>query len=435
VLVAGEGRVATYPIAGERVVIGRAAECDVAIPHAALSRRHAEIVVGPPLTVRDLGSTNGTRIMRELHHAGAPVTLAIGDSFHIGPFSVVVLDNQATDGSSATGRDVLRVEHPSPTGVPAVVRDIARSDVSVLVLGETGVGKELLSQTLHALSGRRGPLQQINCAALAEALIESELFGHDKGAFTGATHDKQGLLEAARGGTVFLDEIGELPLTLQAKLLRAVEAREVIRIGSARPIAIDVRFVAATHRELAAEVAAGRFRRDLYYRLDGVSLRIPPLRERRSQITALAQQFAAAAADRLGKPAPVLSHAVLARLEAHDWPGNVRELKAVTERAVLLAGDRELRPSHLVLASTATVTASSPAPPPPASSGPAADARPAGVAELALSPVQAEERAAIVAALDACAGNQTRAARRLGVARSTLATKLALYRIPRPRAR
>ncbi|MEO8548806.1 MAG: sigma 54-interacting transcriptional regulator, partial [Kofleriaceae bacterium] len=416
-LVAGAGRVETYPIARGRVVIGRAADFDVAIPHAALARHHAELVIGPPLTVRDLGSTNGTRIDRELHRAGAPIAIAIGDSFHIGPFSLSVLDDQPTDGSSAAGRDVLRVEHPSPDGVPAVVRDIARSDVSVLVLGETGVGKELLAQTLHTLSERRGPFQRINCAALAESLVESELFGHEKGAFTGATQDKQGLLEAARGGTVFLDEIGELPLALQAKLLRAVEAGEVIRIGGARPISIDVRYVAATHREPAAEVAAGRFRRDLFYRLDGVSLRIPPLRERRGQIAALARQFATAGAGKLGKSTPLLSHAVLAKLDAYDWPGNVRELKAVVERAVLLAGDREVRPSHVVIASAE-----------PAAASPA-------VAEPALPPAQAEERSAIIAALEACAGNQTRAARLLGVARSTLATKLALYRVPRPRAR
>jgi len=420
VLVAGAGRVTTFPITRGRVVIGRALDCDVAIPHAALSRHHAEVLIGPPLTVRDLGSTNGTRLDRTLHRAGVPVALAIGDGFHIGPFFLTVLDDHPTGGSSAVGRDMLRIDRPEPDCIPAVVRDIARTDVSVLVLGETGVGKEVLSQTLHTLSERRGPLQRINCAALAESLVESELFGHEKGAFTGATQDKQGLLEAARGGTVFLDEIGELPLALQAKLLRAVEAREVIRIGGARPIAIDVRFVAATHRELAAEVAAGRFRRDLFYRLDGVSLRISPLRERRGQIAELARRFAAAAAGKLGKATPMLSHAVLAKLESYAWPGNVRELKAVVERAVLLAGDREIRPSQLVIASVDPVAETS------------VDAR---NAEPPLSPQQAEERTAIIAALATCGGNQTRAARLLGVARSTLATKLALYRVPRPRAR
>jgi DNA-binding NtrC family response regulator len=427
-LVAGEGRLSTHPISGERVVIGRAPDCDVPIRHAALSRRHAVVVVGPPLTVQDLGSTNGTRVGHELHRAGAPVTLALGDSFHIGPFSFVVLDAQRAAESTGAGRDVLRVDDPTPGGVPAVVREIAASEASVLVLGETGVGKELLSRTIHELSGRRGPLQQINCAALAESLVEGELFGHEKGAFTGATQAKQGLLEAAHGGTVFLDEVGELPAPLQAKLLRAVEAREVIRIGGTRPIAIDVRFVAATNRELAAEVALGRFRRDLYYRLDGVSLRISPLRERRGLLVQLARQFAAAAQARLGKPEAALSHQVLAKLEAHDWPGNVRELKATVERAVLLAGGDELRPSHIVLSNTHV----SPSPP--------VEAAPPAAAGWSPSPAdlpdhEADERAAIIAALDACAGNQTRAAKRLGIARSTLATKLAIYRIPRPRSR
>jgi DNA-binding NtrC family response regulator len=409
-LVAGEGRVTTYPVARGRLVIGRASDCDVRIAHAALSRHHAELVIGAAIGVRDLGSTNGTRVLGELRRAGAAIALPVGESFHIGPFSLVVLDHAAGAPASSSSGERLRVDDPSPAGVPAVVDEIARSSVSVLLLGETGVGKEVLAQTLHARSLRRGPLQRVNCASLTASLVEAELFGHDKGAFTGAVADRPGLLEAARGGTVFLDEIGELSEALQAKLLRAVEAREVIRIGGARPIAIDVRFIAATHRDLAADVAAGRFRRDLFYRLDGVSLRIPPLRERPDRIPELARQFAAAAQS--GR-APALSHAVLAKLQAHAWPGNVRELKAVVERAVLLAGAGELRPSHVMLAA---------APVEPVVAFPITDA-------------QAADRAAILAALDACAGNQTRAARHLGVARSTLATKLALYRIPRPRVK
>jgi two-component system response regulator AtoC len=427
-LVAGEGRLSTHPIAGARLVIGRSPECDVTIQHAALSRRHAVVQIGPPLTVQDLGSMNGTRVARELLQAGAPIALALGESFHIGPFSFVVLDERRAAESAGTSvREVLRVEDPTVNGVPAVVRDIAASEASVLVLGETGVGKELLAQTIHNLSGRRGPLQQINCAALAESLVEGELFGHEKGAFTGATQAKEGLLEAAQGGTVFLDEVGELPARLQAKLLRAVEAREVIRIGGARPITIDVRFVAATNRDLGAEVAAGTFRRDLYYRLDGVSLYIPPLRERRGMLVPLALQFIEAGRARKGATNVAVSHQVLARLVAHDWPGNVRELKATIERALLLAGNNELRPSHIVLSKTARAVSSPPVIPSEA----------VGVADPlhALSTGENDERAAIIAALDACAGNQTRAAQQLGIARSTLTTKLALYRIPRPRPR
>jgi two-component system, NtrC family, response regulator AtoC len=417
-LVAGEGRMSVHPIVNGRAVIGRATDSDVSILHSALSRSHAVVVIGPPLTVQDLGSTNGTRVAGEVHRAGAPITLGIGESFHIGPFSFSVLDGK--HAAESTG-EVLRVEDPTPEGVPTFVRNIAPSDACVLVLGETGVGKELLSRTIHELSGRRGPLQQINCAALTESLVEAELFGHEKGAFTGAVQAREGLLEAANHGTVFLDEVGELPLGSQAKLLRVVEAREVIRIGGARPIPIDVRFVAATNRDLAAEVALGRFRRDLYFRLDGVTLYVPSLRERPGQIVPLALQFAAATAAKSNRPVQALSHQVLAKLTAHDWPGNVRELKATIERAVLLAADKELLTAHIVL----TRMDRSPTK--------ALEAPPTGAVDLTSEEVA--ERDAILAALDACAGNQTRAAVRLGIGRSTLATKLSIYRIPRPRPR
>ena len=158
------------------------------------------------------------------------------------------------------------------------LREVAASGVHVLLLGETGVGKEVLAETLHALSARSGPLVRVNCAALSDSLLGSELFGHARGAFTGALHARAGLLEAAAGGTLFLDEVGELPLPIQAKILRALESREVLRLGSSMPVAIDARFIAATNRDLPAEIEAGRFRRDLFFRLDGMTLRIPPLR-------------------------------------------------------------------------------------------------------------------------------------------------------------
>jgi hypothetical protein len=336
VLVAGDGKLSTHAITSPELVIGRAPDCDVSIRHASLSRHHAVVRIGPPLTVQDLGSTNGTRVGRELRVKGEPVPIQLGESFQIGPFSFVVLDGGADRPQSAI-REMIRVEDPTPERVPDVIHDIAASTTSVLVLGETGVGKEVLSHTLHRLSGRTGPCLRINCAALAESLLESELFGHEKGAFTGAERTKLGLIESAHGGTVFLDEIGECAPALQAKLLRMLEAGEVTRVGAVHPISIDVRFVAATSRDLAAEVAAGRFRADLYYRLDGVSLLIPPLRERSGMIIPLALQFIAAAQAGRADPSDV-SAAFLARLEAHDWPGNVRELKATVERALLITG-------------------------------------------------------------------------------------------------
>ncbi|MBZ0237832.1 MAG: sigma 54-interacting transcriptional regulator, partial [Deltaproteobacteria bacterium] len=348
-LVAGEGFFSTYELGDRELVIGRGEDCDVRIEHKALSRRHAVLRVGPPATVQDLGSTNGTRIGGAVHKGGEPVALAAADSFHVGPFSFVLVARAPREEHSLSGRDVLRVVDPTPKGVPALVRDIAASAVSVLILGETGVGKEVLAETLHELSGRVGELTRINCAALSETLLESELFGHEKGAFTGAAAQKIGLLEAADGGTVFLDEVGELPLSIQAKLLRAVEHREVLRIGSTRPIKIDVRFLSATNRDLPAEVASGAFRRDLFFRLDGVTLVIPPLRERRGLIGPMALRFLEHARRQAGSP-PRLAAEVLAALEDYGWPGNVRELKAVIERAVLLARGGEISAKHLAFA-------------------------------------------------------------------------------------
>jgi two-component system, NtrC family, response regulator AtoC len=431
-LVVGTSRLITHPITGDEVVIGRAADCDIVLEHRALSRRHAILRRTPALSVQDLGSTNGIRLTRGVVRGGDPVPLAPGESFHIGPFSFLVIVGQARElSSSGDGGERLVVEDPTPEGVSTLVREIARSGVNVLVLGETGVGKEVLAGTLHALSGRTGPLASINCATLSEPLLESELFGHEKGAFTGAVGVRQGLLEAADRGTVMLDEIGELPIGLQAKLLRVVESREIRRLGSTRPIPIDVRLVAATNRDLATEVAAGRFRRDLYFRLDGVSLRIPPLRERRHAIGPLALAFVEHAARRLGRPDVRATPDLLVALAAHDWPGNVRELKAVIDRAVLLARGTELDRRHLAFSGGA---ADAPTPPPVAPPAPAPVAASTAGDDLDfLDAEQRADRARLVAALEDCAGNQTRAAKRLGIARTTLVNKLALYRIRRPR--
>jgi transcriptional regulator with AAA-type ATPase domain len=418
-LIVGDGRMTTRAV-DDRLVIGRGADCDVTIDHAHLSRRHAEVrrIGVDRLTVADLGSTNGTQIGNELRRGGAPVDLAAGDSFHIGPFSFMVMAGARGDARSLSGRDLLRVVDPTPGAAPALVREIAASAANVLILGETGVGKEILAATLHELSGRSGPMVRINCAALNETLLESELFGHEKGAFTGAAVAKPGLLESGAHGTVFLDELGELPMTIQAKLLRAVEYREVLRIGAVRPVSIEVRFVAATNRDLAADVEAGRFRRDLFFRIDGISLMIPPLRERTHAIGSLALRFLEEACGRAGRPPGRLGADVLAALEAHDWPGNVRELKAVVERAVLLArgGDPAVR--HLAFSRPAA-RAEAPAAPPP---------------DRRVADDERDDRARVVRALEECAGNQTRAAAALGISRSTLVTKIRLYKIPRPHA-
>jgi transcriptional regulator with PAS, ATPase and Fis domain len=381
------------------------------ISKAGLSRRHARLRVGPPLTVEDLGSKNGITLLRRQLPPNVPTPLSIGEAFRIGKISFIVIrSSRARQSSSQHGFEALVVSDPTVAGATSLLRDIAQAGINALILGETGVGKEVLAETLHTLSHRKGAFVRINCAAIPPALLESELFGHDKGAFTGAAQSRAGLLEAAQGGTVLLDEIGDLPSDAQAKLLRAIETREVTRVGGVRPIRLDVRFIAATNRDLAQEVAAGRFRSDLYFRIDGVTVRIPPLRERRDQIASLAAQFLKAPAT---KKLPQLSPSVVDHLRAYDWPGNVRELKMAIERALLFSRGGELTPRHLALSPRAH--------------------EPTTATTITMSAEEAEERQRIVAALEACNGNQTRAASRLGISRATLVTKLSVYRLPRPR--
>jgi DNA-binding NtrC family response regulator len=390
-----------------------------------------------------------------------------------------------------------------------LVKRIAAGTISVVLLGETGVGKEVLAETIHRESPRRDkPFLRLNCAALSETLLESELFGHERGAFTGALALKPGLLETAQGGTVFLDEVGELPMSIQVKLLRVIEERQVYRVGSVKPRAIDVRFVSATNRDLEAEVALGSFRQDLFFRLDGISLVIPPLRERKDEIPGLSQAFIAQAlspAQRLrGACPPRIDAEAMALLTRYSWPGNIRELRNLIERAVLLSGGANISLEHLPVDKMGAELPARPAPrttplPPRPSSPPSAppfgagallpgrlapvravDAARGGPPPVAPSATYAEvwrrrgydgaetipappatqpqavpdaseavrdeappsvgrsrvgeaERQRILAALEKCAGNQTKAARVLGMSRRTLVTRLETYALPRPR--
>jgi two-component system response regulator AtoC len=314
------------------------------------------------------------------------------------------------------------IADPAMVKLHELLPRVARGEISVMIGGETGVGKEVFAARLHALSPRaRGPYLRLNCGAFTESLLESELFGHQKGAFTGAVKDKVGLLESANGGSVFLDELGEMPLSVQAKLLRVIEQREVMRVGDVRPRKIDVRFIAATNRNLEEEVKAGRFRQDLYFRLNGISLLVPPLRERTAEIPELARAFAAQAARRMGKPAPQLTTESVQLLLRYGWPGNIRELKNVMERAVLLAPDAILSPEELPLEKMSSTLMPAKGPP----DGPAA---PAGRGDA-----EEEDRRRILGALEACAGNQTLAARSLGISRRTLINRLDAFGLPRPR--
>jgi DNA-binding NtrC family response regulator len=258
--------------------------------------------------------------------------LAIGERFNLGSIPLVIrraAADPAPDAAGAAPSGGVVVHDPVMQVLHEQIARAAQSPFSVLLLGETGVGKEVLARELHARSPRaQAPFLELNCAALAPSLLESELFGHEKHAFTGANQARPGLLESADGGTVFLDEIGELPLAVQVKLLRVLDGHKVTRVGGRTARALDVRFVAATNRDLEAEVAIGAFREDLYFRLNGVAFTIPPLRERASEIAPLAERFLRTASQKMNRAEPLrLGQQALSCLERHSWPGNVRELR------------------------------------------------------------------------------------------------------------
>ena len=369
-----------------------------------------------------------TRIRNRLHERGITARLGVARYPHDGVAAeqlVAYAYEQIERGDDAA--------RTAMDGVREMLRQIASGELSVLISGETGVGKELCAEMIHRLSPRAArPFVKLNCSAIVESLIESELFGHERGAFTGALSSHEGLLEAGNGGTVFLDEIGELPLGVQSKLLRVLEQRVVRRVGAATERRIDIRFICATNRDLGEEVNAGRFRRDLYYRINGVTLSVPPLRERPTEIVPLSRAFANRAR---GGTQVALGREVVAALEHHVWPGNIRELRNTIERAALLSSGGAIRPSHLVLEPTrdSAVTipierSSAPTIPPM----PADRSTPPGDRSLATA-VAELERQRILDALEQCGGNQTRAARLLGISRNTLLARLDAYGLPRPR--
>ncbi|HEY0714144.1 MAG TPA: sigma 54-interacting transcriptional regulator [Polyangia bacterium] len=289
-----------------------------------------------------------------------------------------------------------------------LIAKAAASDVSVLVRGETGAGKELVAKALHTLSPRqRGPFRAINCAALPPALLDSELFGHVRGAFTGAVRDSPGHFRLAEGGTLFLDEVAELSLDLQAKLLRVVESRTIIPVGGRDEVAVDVRLVAATHRSLRHEVEAGRFRADLMYRLRVVPLFLPPLRDRRGDIALLTEKIIDAMNARAGRQIRHVATSAIAALERHDWPGNVRELRNALEYAYVMGEGDVLVEADL----------------PPEMVNQSADetnAQPINRPDPHRAVAESPERTRLVRALERASGNRDQAARTLGISRSTL---------------
>ena len=315
-------------------------------------------------------------------------------------------------------RDASRASRPIGKSRPfaevlRLAETVAPTDSTVLISGESGTGKEVVARFIHALSDRsEGPFVSINCGALPENLLESELFGHVKGSFTGAVRDKDGLFVAARGGTFFLDEVGEMSPATQVKLLRALQEREVIPVGATQPVPVDVRIVAATNRDLEEEIRRGAFRGDLYYRLNVITLHLPPLRDRADDIPLLADYFLARFAEGRGLEPPRLSDEVRDVLRSYDWPGNVRELENALERAAVLSNGAEIKPAALpdrLTTQKATPLVSDRLPPNPQ--------------------LEIIERAYIHWVLQAEGGNKTRTAEVLGIDPSTLYRKLLRYGI------
>lgn len=406
--------------------IGRSTSCDIRIDHASVSRRHAILHLGAIPRIEDAGSQNGTRVAGRSAISGAPISVAPGEVIEVGS---VVLVIQGGDVSAARVSGTRAAAAPSarPQGRPLqgsvtiappgarpnetpmqrverLVRLVAAGNIHVVLLGETGVGKEVVAERIHRSSRRAAaPFLRVDAASLTEPLLERELFGEG---------DKPGTFESADGGTFFLDEVAELPLGIQAKLLRVLERGETQRVGSTESHKVDVRFIASTNRDLRALVGDGSFREDLYFRLNGITIEIPPLRERKEEIEPIAKDLLAKACTEAGRTPLELGKEALARLESYEWPGNVRELKNAIDRAVLLSSGDAIDPQSV-----------------PAG----AHVGDAAAGARLRQDLASFERQRIIEALEKCAGNQTKAAQLLGISRRTLVSRLGEYNLPRPR--
>jgi DNA-binding NtrC family response regulator len=397
-IVMPDGSVEREPLGKRRLRIGSGSDVDLTVLDPHVSRLHCELEPTPVgVVLRDLGSTNGT------HVGGAAIREVI-----LQPGVVAVLGSTRlfveTDAPVAY---LLRFgsavsSSPSMGAVFSMLGKLAASDVTVLLAGETGTGKDVLARAVHEESPRAsGPLVVFDCGAVTASLIESELFGHEKGAFTGAVAERAGAFERAASGTLFLDEIGEMPLDLQPRLLRALEQRQVRRVGGSDEIDVDVRVIAATNRDLAAEVAGGRFRQDLYFRVTAAVVEVPPLRARPEDLPTLVEHMLE------GRATPTA--AAMTALAAYDWPGNVRELRNVVTTAVAMLDGDVLDVRHLMF--------------------PATGRRERELDDLPLAgrTLETIEKTAIKQTLDSEGGNKTRAAKKLGIAASTLYEKLKKY--------
>jgi two-component system, NtrC family, response regulator AtoC len=435
------------------VTIGRGADCDVRLDDSSVSRKHARLHL-PSLEVEDLESRNGTFLQDRPAYAatsavversrppevrlvfGVRRALFPGFTLRLGQVlsqvqpcapALRTLPVGPMTSDEHDGAPVL--EDPAMLQLYALVERVADTSLPLLILGETGVGKDVLAAHVHRTSPRRArPFVRVNCGALSESLLESELFGHQRGAFTGASEAKPGLFELGHGGTVFLDEIGELPLRTQVKLLHVLETGQVTRVGGTKAQSIDARFIAATNRELARDVQTGSFRKDLYFRINTLCLKIQPLRERRADILPLVRHFLLRSCAGSGEHPPELLPETTEHLKRYGWPGNVRELKNAVDRAWLLCAGGALLPEHFP-------TERELMNPAPDVGALWADAEPTQVCQrppLDSSPA-AVGASELMEALNSCSGNQTRAAELLGISRRTLVNRLNAYNLPRPR--
>ena len=407
---------------GTRRVVFMTASLSVELVLDALDRGACDVIFFPPSAAQ----------LREILDRCASPEPAAADVQHEGA-------DRGRSGKSSGRRSAKHGERgladlvAASAGMLAAVKTIVRvapTTATVLIHGESGTGKELLARLLHQRSRRAaGPFVAVNCAAIPENLLESEFFGHELGAFTGAVARRVGRFERATGGTLFLDEIGDMSMSLQAKILRAVQEREVERVGGAQPVQVDVRVVAATHRDLEQDIVTGRFREDLYYRLAVVVVTLPPLRERGEDIQLLAEHCVQRAAEDHLLPVPVIAPETLALLRAHPWPGNVRQLKNTLERAVLVSDGAYLLPAHL---------------PPEFRRHPALkylsgmdrrmphdrrakQERRSGPTTIDVTPIEALERDHVRRALTATNGHLGRAAALLGIHRNTLRRRIRMY--------
>lgn len=404
-LIAGPdmGRVFEIPQNDRAVRIGREPDNDLVLSDPTASRYHVEIRKrSEGYLLKDLSSTNGTLLdgvrVRE-------VFVDLGACVRIGTTEIKLVRTGAeSEGPVESELAGLYGRSEKMREVFRLIRKIAPTSLTTLITGETGTGKELVARAIHKLGSRsEAPFIVFDCSAVPEELMENELYGHERGAFTGALNLKQGVFELGHGGTVFLDEVGELSLQQQPKLLRFLERQEIRRLGSTQTVAIDARIVAATNRYLDELTAAGRFREDLFFRLSVVQIHLPPLRERKDDIPLLLERFLqkGATAGRIKR----FSGAALDLMTRYDWPGNVRELRHLVDRAALLTEGETVEASDIASYLRGMGNKTSP--------------DPESLADL--------EKIAILKALDACGGNKTAAAKRLGIASSTLYEKLKKY--------